>query len=635
MFSCATCARTFRLESALLQHCKDKFGHKPLTASATSATTTTARPAAAPAQEAGPSTPAAMPASSTKAKGKAAASVHYECQPCCLLFTDKAAYDDHNQRLHPPPKAAPKFRCPPCGVEFSSSEALSLHCRNSFVHPKCPKCNSAFIDQTQLKLHMVVHENMFSCGPCGREVKISERQQHYKESPNHPICFVCEEGFHDDADLDKHLATAHLATRCSQCRRQFRSADELQNHYLVSPMHPHCAVCEIGFVDDVACDKHMELNHPRPPPQVEPGSSSTVQPAQSFPVPTSSLETQRSTQSSPLVQRSSLSDVALAMVATASLAVAQEKSELGDDSYETIEASSHVQRAVSEPTVPTVSSIGPSSVQGAAMMASRSPTISELSFDDMVRRRNVMRHPDSESTLSLRSVSSSSSMSSGPGYIRNPAFDRAPQQTAFVETSVPQPASLRPSSVVSQRASRAPTPMQHRASTATPVERVSEQHGSRASSRMMDVPIATPIPTHSRSRSSTPDRVRTPLPVRSSASRPLSRVSALSMNSQPAVSLSQKPSMTAVEPPSLSDSEGTIEAPNNAPKRKGAPRQNGQGGAVSFHCRSCMHDPCVAPMATMCGHIFCTACILKELAKTGSCPVCGKLFLLRLHVEAD
>ncbi|KAL7283994.1 hypothetical protein ACG7TL_001267 [Trametes sanguinea] len=464
------CSSGARLESALLQHCKDKFGHKPLTASATSATTTTARPAAAPAQEAGPSTPAAMPASSTKAKGKAAASVHYECQPCCLLFTDKAAYDDHNQRLHPPPKAAPKFKCPPCGVEFSSSEALSLHCRNSFVHPKCPKCNSAFIDQTQLKLHMVVHENTFSCGPCGREIKVSERQQHYKESRNHPSCFVCEERFYDDADLDK-------------CKRQFRSADELQNHYLVSPMHPHCAICEIGFVDDVACDK-----------------------------------------SSPLVQRSSLSDVALAMVATASLAVAQEKSELGDDSYETIEASSHVQRAVSEPTVPTVSSIGPSSVQGAAMMASRSPTISELSFDDMVRRRNVMRHPDSESTLSLRSVSSSSSMSSGPGYIRNPALARAPQQTAFVETSVPQPASLRPSSVPQQVV-------------------YARQSSYTSASALICITAAV-------------EGIRV---------------------------VDEQPTSGLPVPEAIDDGR----------------------------------------------------CILKELGKTGSCPVCGKLFLLRLHVEAD
>ncbi|KAI9062212.1 hypothetical protein FKP32DRAFT_1593784 [Trametes sanguinea] len=573
-----------------------------------------------------------MPAVSAKGKAKANASVQYECKPCCLLFSDKAAYEDHNQRSHPPPKPAPKFKCPPCGVEFSSSEALSIHFRNFAVHPKCPKCGSAFIDQTQLKLHMAVHENMFSCDACGREVKISERQKHYKESPNHPTCFVCEEGFYEGADLEKHLSTAHLATRCSRCRRQFRSSDELQDHYLVSPMHPHCAICEIGFVDNVACDKHMELNHPSPPPQVEPAPA--IQPSQSFSIPTSSLETQRSTQSSPLVQRSSLSDVALAMVTTTSIANVQEKSELGDDSYETVEASSHVQRAVSEPTVPTVSSIGPSSVQGAAMMASRSPTISELSFDDMVRRRNVMRHADSESTLSLRSVSSSS-ISSGSGYIRNPALNRPAQQTAFVETSVPQAAAVRPVSIVIQRASRVPTPVQHRITTATPVERMPEQHGSRASSRMMQAPIATPIPTHNRSRSSTPDRVRTPLPVRSSVSRPLSRVSMLSMNSQPAVCLSQKPSMTAVEPPSLSDSEGTIEAPNHPPKRKGAARQQGQSGAVSFHCRSCMHDPCVAPMATACGHIFCTACILQELAKTGSCPVCGKLFLLRLHVEAD
>ncbi|CDO71194.1 hypothetical protein BN946_scf184845.g64 [Trametes cinnabarina] len=532
----------------------------------------------------------------------------------------------------------PKFKCPPCGVEFSSSEALAIHFRNFAVHPKCPRCNSAFVDQTQLKLHMAVHEKKFACGPCGREVETSERQKHYKESPNHPTCFVCEEGFYQDADLDKHLATAHLATRCSRCRRQFRSADELQNHYLVSPVHPHCAVCEIGFIDDVACDKHMDLNHPRPPPSIEPAPVAQPSTSVSPQVPTSSLEAQRSTQSSPLVQRSSLSEVALAIAEAPS--GTPEKSE-GDYSYETVEASSHVQRAVSEPTVPTVSSIGPSSVQGATMMASRSPTISELSFDDMVRRRNVKRHPESESTMSLRSVSSSS-MSSN--WVHNPAFERPPQQSPFIQTTVQQPTGVRPASVLSQRASpRDNTPVpehsQHGSSMAVPSERVYEPEGSsRPSSRMRASPIAAAVPTltTSVSRPSTPGRVRTPLPARPPVSRPLSRVSVLSMNSQPAGSLSQKPSMTAVEPPSLSDSEGTIEAPNPTLKRNGAvARQQGQSGAVSWHCRSCLQDPCVAPTATICGHIFCTACIMQELAKTGSCPVCGKLFLLRLHVESD
>lgn len=66
--------------------------------------------------------------------------------------------------------------------------------------------------------------------------------------------------------------------------------------------------------------------------------------------------------------------------------------------------------------------------------------------------------------------------------------------------------------------------------------------------------------------------------------------------------------LRAVEPTPLSDSEGTVEAaPVVTPKLKAVARAQGKMGAVSWHCRSCMQDPCVAPTATMCGHIFCTA----------------------------
>ncbi|EPS97012.1 hypothetical protein FOMPIDRAFT_1052717 [Fomitopsis schrenkii] len=53
----------------------------------------------------------------------------------------------------------------------------------------------------------------------------------------------------------------------------------------------------------------------------------------------------------------------------------------------------------------------------------------------------------------------------------------------------------------------------------------------------------------------------------------------------------------------------------------------------SWHCRSCGKDPCDKPTATACGHIFCHQCIVKEIAETMQCPVCRKMFLLKLHVD--
>ncbi|TBU57418.1 hypothetical protein BD310DRAFT_821527 [Dichomitus squalens] len=246
MSECITCHRVLKNDAALLQHCRDK-GHpyrSPLVAR---------QAAAAPA-------PAPVPASTSSAAKSASTSTAigssstlsppaYECKVCSVSFRDKATYDQHNASKH-----APKpFKCAPCGLEFSSADALSIHFRHFPVHPKCPQCNSAFVDQTQLKLHQAAHPKCAQCDSVFlNKVQLEE---HYRESGSHPVCFVCGEGFANDSMLDKHLSSAHLEGRCRLCDRQFRSAEELQNHYHVSSAHPHCALCEVGFADDEACDK--------------------------------------------------------------------------------------------------------------------------------------------------------------------------------------------------------------------------------------------------------------------------------------------------------------------------------------------------------------------------------------------
>ncbi|KAI0707899.1 hypothetical protein C8Q76DRAFT_860096, partial [Earliella scabrosa] len=64
----------------------------------------------------------------------------------------------------------------------------------------------------------------------------------------------------------------------------------------------------------------------------------------------------------------------------------------------------------------------------------------------------------------------------------------------------------------------------------------------------------------------------------------------------------------------------------SAPSLKDGPTPN--ASSHLWHCRSCMRSPCIDPVTTICGHLFCQACILKELREHLSCPVCKKMFFV-------
>ncbi|RPD56935.1 hypothetical protein L226DRAFT_512716 [Lentinus tigrinus ALCF2SS1-7] len=651
---CSTCSKSLKSEAALIQHCKDK-SHLYVA----------------------PKVTQPVPSSSSGAATSSYALTVYECLVCSVSFNSQTAYAQHNASKHPPKP----FKCAPCKLEFSSAEALGLHFRHSAVHPKCPQCDSAFIDQAQLDWHQTIHPKCTQCGsifpnrtrldehvalahpptvkcvPCGREFKSeADRKQHYHASSNHPTCFVCREGFADDAEIDNHLSGAHQESRCKSCNRQFRSVDDLHGHYLASSAHPHCAVCEVGFADDESCDKHMETNHPRPPrmpspphrmpsppprmpsppprmpsppprmpsppplmPSLPPRMPSPMSSIVSH-MPTaepSSLETQipsQSTQSSPLVQRPKLNGV----VTSATLASVGDKSEPDDDTYQTVEASSHVQRAVSEPTVMTVSSIGYSSVHDEAATAWRSPTLSERSVD-YAHIRGMARHPQSESTISLRSAHTSISYSSRRD--GSSAADLPPSpRPACTNARAPESEYRHAESLISQSVSpRMQSPILSTRSFSSISERLARNVAPALRPSLSRQPTPR-LPSPVLSPRLAPQPVAAPPPK--TASRPNS---------------SLKPSVAAGSSGQSSDTEETVPTAAETPKAKVASIEPAAAAPtktieVTWHCRVCDMEP-VAPTATLCGHIFCTTCIVQELVKQGSCPVCKKMILLRLHPE--
>ncbi|KAH9941105.1 uncharacterized protein BXZ73DRAFT_41933 [Epithele typhae] len=264
LLECTTCGRTLKNEAGLIQHCKDK-GHAfpappgPRIAAPSPAVRVTVPILSSTGGRSSPFNTTARPAVSfpvpnsfRSATPSTAPKPAFECRPCALGFADKIAYDSHYANKH----LTKPFKCVPCGVDFAASEALAAHLRAVSTHPKCATCGAAFVDQKQLDFHSVSHP---LCDKCG--VVVLGRLQlteHYRQSPGHPSCFICAEGFVNLVECDEasgHVSKSHQDSYCRFCTRQFRLVEDLQNHYMTSPSHPHCALCEVGFADEDACDE--------------------------------------------------------------------------------------------------------------------------------------------------------------------------------------------------------------------------------------------------------------------------------------------------------------------------------------------------------------------------------------------
>ncbi|KAJ7721357.1 hypothetical protein DFH07DRAFT_760449 [Mycena maculata] len=152
----------------------------------------------------------------------------------------------HNAAKHP------QFACTKCHTAFLTQASLEDHYRGkpSAIHPKCSRCGKGFYSQSSLTEHHQTAHPTVIC--CGQKVYEEDLPKHYNQSERHPSCTVCDMAFEDDAAYNAHGATEHPDQRCSSCRRQFATTDELKKHFEVSPNHPTCGKCNLGFFDDTS-----------------------------------------------------------------------------------------------------------------------------------------------------------------------------------------------------------------------------------------------------------------------------------------------------------------------------------------------------------------------------------------------
>ncbi|KAF8500366.1 hypothetical protein F5888DRAFT_1610383, partial [Russula emetica] len=150
--------------------------------------------------------------------------------------------------------------CQVCNRLYTTTSALEQHYRDTPVHPKCAGCNIGFVDDAASQAHAAsVHRPMASaallCRICDRTYpNTSALEQHYRDTPVHPKCARCNIGFVDDAahTASVHRPIASAAFSCRICDRAYPNTSALEQHYRDTPVHPKCVRCNIGFVDNAA-----------------------------------------------------------------------------------------------------------------------------------------------------------------------------------------------------------------------------------------------------------------------------------------------------------------------------------------------------------------------------------------------
>ncbi|KAI0252960.1 hypothetical protein BJV78DRAFT_258234 [Lactifluus subvellereus] len=192
----------------------------------------------------------------------------YFCGICRCVCKSETVLIHHKQKIHKTsfaavpsqPTRASSANCPCriCDRAYSTANALEQHYRDTPVHPKCTRCNVGFLDNTAKQAHVASVHRPITCNACnGLQVYREDVSHHYKISPRHPSCAVCDIGFENGEAFDEHNITKHPQFTCRICNLSFGSAALLDVHYQESSRHPRCPECLLSFEDNLALIKHV------------------------------------------------------------------------------------------------------------------------------------------------------------------------------------------------------------------------------------------------------------------------------------------------------------------------------------------------------------------------------------------
>ncbi|XP_062535842.1 zinc finger protein 37-like isoform X2 [Armigeres subalbatus] len=196
----------------------------------------------------------------------------YECDLCPMRFytagnlglhkkihSTNANYKPHKDwsghyTVSQEPGQDKVYTCKLCGKSYTRTVMkINNHLKNHFKDIKCDRCELKFVNESQLKVHYVVHTGIrqHKCSFCGKDfLHKNNLTQHLKLHRNEQnyACEFCGKLFTYKEGMKAHIRNHHLRDspyECTRCRRK--------------------------FVDNASLDRHVTAEHEPPPQQINLG----------------------------------------------------------------------------------------------------------------------------------------------------------------------------------------------------------------------------------------------------------------------------------------------------------------------------------------------------------------------------
>ncbi|KAH9835430.1 uncharacterized protein C8Q71DRAFT_765851 [Rhodofomes roseus] len=575
-------------------------------------------------------------------------------------------------------------KCAQCGIGFKdSASAVLAHQELNHADQYCGRCEKWFPTKPDLQQHFFMSSAHYHCLGC--QIGFSTYTEYLEHMAMvHPLLASAAKKIAETQHVQKDKQKKTKYHHCGICDVTFLSKADLRQHNVDTPLHLYCCTCDNDFLDHDGYKSHMSEKHPlatsipRPPTcPLPPNTVGTLTledltqsescgiPGKPVEAAGHSTETNNGESTSvktgdkgaPVAQPT-LSEH---QVQSLSFAVADELQVHASEAYVENDTDSTISlgslhmvssTSIEEEISPTEQSragahsqphleeVGPAAIDN-AVRCEASEEVEEDAFSDDFVHVNAAagRSPDGgEQTMQSRPDSVLS-------------YVKAIDSDSNRDHSIACPAALEDHGVP-QVSAPSSTPSLSPPDATSIVKPELLDRGTRLLSESYSGAPASDACTQG--LSTRPSSIRSSSIEFSSSESEAALRSALrrrrgiglaiesesDASDTPSVrvgrSSSSARSRTAGEVSTVTASRVTtagqsVAAPFDA-AASSTSRVRSQAAGPSWHCRSCGKDPCEEPTATQCGHIFCYKCIVKEIAENLQCPVCQKLFLMKLDV---